>query len=33
MEQKVILSVVTVAYKPDVTELKLFIDSFTDTMI
>lgn len=28
MEQKVILSVVTVAYKPDVTELKLFIDSF-----
>lgn len=28
MEQKVILSVVTVTYKPDVTELKLFLDSF-----
>lgn len=28
MEQKVILSVVTVTYRPDLAELKLFIDSF-----
>lgn len=28
MEQKVILSIVTVTYKPDLAELKLFIDSF-----
>lgn len=28
MKQKVMLSVVTVTYRPDLTELKLFIDSF-----